>query len=99
MANSILLFDEAQMFPVEYMIPVLRSLEALVRHFSCSALLCSATQPRLDQFLQGRPQELMEDIPGLYDFSNGLNWSMRGCCPMTRWRKPWMPSLRACASA
>ena len=67
-ANSILLFDEAQMFPVEYMIPVLRSLEALVRHFSCSALLCSATQPRLDQFLQGKPQELMEDIPGLYNF-------------------------------
>lgn len=68
MANSVLLFDEAQMFPVNYMTPVLRSLEALVRHFSCSALLCSATQPRLERFLQEKPQELMEDIPGLYRF-------------------------------
>lgn len=67
-ANSILLFDEAQMFPINYMIPVLRSLEAMVYHFSCSVLLCSATQPRLDQFLQKKPQELMEDIPGLYRF-------------------------------
>lgn len=68
MANSVLLFDEAQMFPVNYMTPVLRSLEALVRHFSSSALLCSATQPRLERFLQEKPQELMEDIPGLYRF-------------------------------
>ncbi|WP_442826280.1 DEAD/DEAH box helicase [Acidaminococcus sp. LBK-2] len=41
MANSVLLFDVVQMFPVNYMTPVLRSLEALVRHFSCSALLYS----------------------------------------------------------
>lgn len=67
-ANSILLFDEAQMFPVNYLIPVLRSLDALINHFSCSALLCSATQPQLGRFWQKEPQELMEDIPSLYDF-------------------------------
>lgn len=67
-ANSVLLFDEAQMFPVNYLTPVLRSLDALVNHFSCSALLCSATQPQLGRFWQKEPQELMEDIPSLYNF-------------------------------
>ena len=86
------------MFPVEYMIPVLRSLEALVRHFSCSAL-CSATQPRLDQFLQGKPQELMEDIPGLYNFFKRTQLVNEGLLSYDQVAEAWMPSLRACASA
>ncbi|WP_289051393.1 CRISPR-associated helicase Cas3' [uncultured Acidaminococcus sp.] len=74
MAESVILFDEVQMFPVNFLLPVLQSMEALVRHFSCSLLLCSATQPEFDSSaipslkLSPKPVEIMDDLPGLYQF-------------------------------
>lgn len=73
-ADSVILFDEVQMFPVNFLMPVLQSLEALVQHFSCSLLLCSATQPAFNSNmisglkLNPKPVEIMDDLPGLYQF-------------------------------
>ena len=73
-ADSVILFDEVQMFPVNFLTPVLQSLEALAKHFSCSLLLCSATQPEFNSAtipslkLNPRPIEIMDDLPGLYQF-------------------------------
>lgn len=67
-AGSVIVMDEAQMLPVAYLKPVLTCLEALVKNFSCSIVLCSATQPHLDRFLTIKPRELMSDIPELYAF-------------------------------
>lgn len=73
-ADSVIIFDEVQMFPIDFLVPVLQSLEALVQHFSCSLLFCSATQPELNNpaipglKLDPRPVEIMDDLPGLYRF-------------------------------
>ncbi|MCI6279483.1 MAG: CRISPR-associated helicase Cas3' [Bacteroidales bacterium] len=50
--NSVVVFDEVQMFPIEYLNPILRTIDQLGRDFKCSILLSSATQPPFDQGLK-----------------------------------------------
>ena len=49
-ANSVLIFDEAQMLPKDYLQPCVSSIEELIRRYHCSAVLCTATQPDIDPF-------------------------------------------------
>ena len=44
-AQSVVIFDEAQMLPPEFLKPILSVLQGLVEGFGVSALLCTATQP------------------------------------------------------
>ncbi len=43
--NSIIILDEAQVIPNEYLKPCIKALEELVRNYSCTVLFCTATQP------------------------------------------------------
>ena len=52
MANSVIVFDEAQMLPPDYLKPCLAAMEELVDHFRCSIVLCTATQPALNPFFR-----------------------------------------------
>lgn len=47
-ANSVIVFDEAQMLPNDYLKPCLAVVEELVRYYRCSVVLCTATQPTLE---------------------------------------------------
>lgn len=47
--NSVIIFDEVQMLPTEYLRPCLYSLSELVSNYYCSILLCSATQPPFEK--------------------------------------------------
>ncbi len=49
--NSTIIFDEAQMLPLDFLRPCLVSIAQLVKHYGCSAVLCTATQPALDKLL------------------------------------------------
>ena len=48
--NSVIIFDEAQMLPTNYLKPCVAMIEELVRHYGVSAVLCTATQPALQSF-------------------------------------------------
>lgn len=58
--GSILVFDEAQMLPRDYLKPCLWAINELVLNYGCTALLCTATQPSLRPFLL--PQLLRGEI-------------------------------------
>ena len=69
-AGSVIVLDEAQTIPRTLLMPCVRMLDALARHWGCTIVLCTATQPALDAVdlpgglpLQGR--ELAPDPEGL----------------------------------
>ena len=47
-ANSVVIFDEAQMIPVCHLAPCVSAIAELAAHFNSTAVLCTATQPALD---------------------------------------------------
>ncbi len=47
-AGSVIVLDEAQAIPTEYLEPCLAVLRELVANYACSVVLCTATQPALD---------------------------------------------------
>lgn len=70
-AGSIIILDEAQTLPRQYLLPAMRMLEALAGHYGCTVILCTATQPALGvrkDFPQGLAldgRELAPDPQGL----------------------------------
>lgn len=66
-ANSVLIFDEAQMLPRNFLEPCMLSIRELVQNYSCSAIFCTATQPNLERFFPGVTfTELAENPRQLY---------------------------------
>lgn len=48
-AKSVVILDEAQMLPTKFLYPSLRALEELSLHYKTTLLLCTATQPALEE--------------------------------------------------
>ena len=48
-ANSVLILDEAQTLPVQYLAPCLRTLEQFSRNYRTTTVLCTATQPAIEK--------------------------------------------------
>lgn len=69
-ANSVIVFDEAQMLPVNYIKPCLQAISELVYNYKCTAVLCTATQPALQSFFpsQLEVREIGPDVKQQYDF-------------------------------
>lgn len=49
-ANSVIVFDEAQMLPNDYLKPCIAAMEELAKRYRSSIVLCTATQPALQSF-------------------------------------------------
>lgn len=69
-ADSVIIFDEAQMLPLPYLIPCVKTIAELVRNYRATAVLCTATQPALNEFFPKslQPVEICSDPKALYDF-------------------------------
>lgn len=82
-AKSVVIFDEAQMLPVPYLRPCVFAVGELVRHYGCSAVLCTATQPALDPLLaQYAPEfpvrELCPDREEMYEWFRRVTYVREG---------------------
>lgn len=62
LVDAVIILDEAQMLPPEYLKPILSSLRGLADCFGASVVLCTATQPALEGRI-GSQQAAFEGIP------------------------------------
>lgn len=70
-ANSVIVFDEAQTLPQDCLMPCLSAICQLIQHYRVTAVLCTATQPSLAPlFAQLAPEleqrEICPDVGGIY---------------------------------
>ena len=72
-ADSVIIFDEAQTLPVSYLSPCVSAIGQLVQYYGVTAVLCTATQPALQSlFAELAPgltmREICPDTDALYQF-------------------------------
>ncbi|NMA66109.1 MAG: CRISPR-associated helicase Cas3' [Clostridiaceae bacterium] len=67
LSRSVIILDEAQMLPTQYLKPCLAALEELVRNYKTSIVLSTATQPELAKFLKIPIVEIIEQAELLYE--------------------------------
>ena len=61
-AGSVVVLDEAQTLPRGLLAPCLRMLDGLTTHYGVSAVLCTATQPALDENLKMKRGNTQDEI-------------------------------------
>ena len=70
LAKSVIILDEAQMLPIEYLKPCLAALVELVTNYGSTVVICTATQPKIGDLLDVRyhPVEIIQSPGKLYEF-------------------------------
>lgn len=71
-ANSVIIFDEAQMIPSNNLRPCVAAIAELVRAYNATAVLCTATQPAIDEMLleYSKKESVVEvcpDVDGMFE--------------------------------
>ena len=68
-ANSVVIFDEAQMLPIPYLKPCVQAIAELAENYRVSAVLCTATQPALDTYFPAEIsiREMIPNAAELYE--------------------------------
>lgn len=79
-ANSVIILDEAQMLPMDYLKPCIAMLQELVDSYSASIVLCTATQPALDSFFSKNEliKELCPRMEEQFSFFKRVNYQNLG---------------------
>ena len=79
-ANSVIILDEAQMLPLDYLKPCIAMLQELVDSYSASVVLCTATQPALDSFFSNKEaiKELCPRMEDQFRFFKRVNYQNLG---------------------
>ncbi len=74
-ANSVIVFDEAQSLPAELMGTSIETLNSLCEMFRCTVVLSTATQPALDlrKDINYAPKEIISEPQLLYDKTRRVN--------------------------
>lgn len=104
-ANSVIIFDEAQNLPVPYLRPCVAAIAELVKHYRAAAVLCTATQPALQSlFAEFAPDLPMQEIipePAIRSLQSYMRRSAVQHCRMSaHWHRrnlerSWPPCHRS----
>lgn len=80
-ANSVVIFDEAQMLPQQYLKPCLRAITELTVNYRSTCVLCTATQPNIGPLLPDgiTATEICPNTEELYNFFRRVRYEQLGC--------------------
>lgn len=86
-ADSVIIFDEAQTLPVDYLAPCISAISQLIQHYHATAVLCTATQPALEPLFRRfapelHPQEITPDTGHLYEVLRRTTLQDLGTLPL-----------------
>ncbi|GHV72798.1 CRISPR-associated helicase Cas3 [Spirochaetia bacterium] len=74
-ADSVIILDEAQLVPIDFLSPILEAMRLLTEHYRVSFVICTATQPVFEEqknfpkfpgLPKGSVREIIQDVPDLY---------------------------------
>lgn len=70
MSKSVIVFDEAQMLPTDYLKPCVRAIGKLILNYHSTAVICTATQPSIQKLFPAEItcHEICEDVKEQYEF-------------------------------
>lgn len=70
MSKSVIVFDEAQMLPTDYLKPCVRAIGELILNYHSTAVICTATQPSIQKLFPAEItcHEICEDVKEQYEF-------------------------------
>lgn len=73
-SNSVIVFDEAQMIPLNCLKPCVKAIQELVQFYQATAVLCTATQPALEHWLQPlHVENIYEEYENLFNQLKRVN--------------------------
>ena len=79
LANSVIVFDEAQSLPPHLLDATLRTVKLLCTQYGCSVVFSTATQPAFDKRpgLSWRPQEIVKDPDAMFLATRRVQYDWR----------------------
>lgn len=86
-ANSVVILDEAQTLPVDFLQPCLRVLSEITAHYHTTAVLCTATQPAIHHHAEDFPiglegcREIISDTASLFSSLKRVELTSLGKLP------------------
>lgn len=101
-AQSVILFDEAQSLPTDLMTATVQTADALCRDYGCTVVLSTATQPDFSA-LQGvqcwQPKEIIPKGKSYYEALKRVNavWKLEEPTPLKRIAAEMLRQDNACA--
>lgn len=67
-AKSVLIFDEVQTLPLQFLRPIVDTFKTLKNVFGCSILFTTASQPTIEGYIQGtNPSTKFEALPKIHE--------------------------------
>jgi len=87
-ANSVVVFDEAQSIPTDLLGTTIETMRMLCETFRCTVLFSTATQPAFDvrSDIDFHAQEILSDAPDIYDKTRrvSVSWNIADKTPLTQ---------------
>ena len=82
-ADSVIVFDEAQTIPVDFLKPCVYAITELASHYHTTCILCTATQPSLEKFIKRYKEdaitnEISENTDELYHLFKRVDYENIG---------------------
>jgi len=73
-AGSVIIFDEAQMIPLPYLLPCIKAIKTLADGYGCTIVLSTATQSSLDEYFDNQITKIVKDPIELHNFFRRTNF-------------------------